>query len=308
MFWTNVKRIIRSGFFNFSRNAFVSLSSILVMTITLLVIGSLIFISAILHSSLNAIESQVDINVYFVTTATDSDITALQQKLEALPEVASVTYTTAEDALANFKARHENDEFTLQALKELGDNPLGAQLNIKAKDPSEYQSIADYLQNTPALSSDGNSIIDQVSYYQHEDSINKLNRIIAAADRLGSATTIFLVLVSILITFNTIRLSIFISREEIAVMRLVGASSAYIRGPFVVVGTLYGAIAGIIALLIFYPATVWLGKTTANFFIGMNVFNYYTSNFPEIFGIIMLSGMFIGAVSSYLAVRKYLKV
>lgn len=308
MFWTNTKRIIRSGFFNFSRNTFVSLSSILVMTITLFVIGSLIFLSAILDTSLNVIRDKVDINVYFVTTAQESDILALQKSLQALPEVSSVTYTSSDQALADFKARHQNDQFTLQALDELGTNPLGATLNIKAKDPSQYQGIADYLTNTPALSTGGAPIIDHINYYQNKASIDKLTAIINSANRLGTIITFMLIAISVLITFNTIRLAIFISREEIAVMRLVGANATYIRGPFVVVGVMYGAVAGLITLVLFYPVTLWLGGATQNFFIGLNVFNYYTENFAQIFLIIMGSGVIIGAISSYLAVRKYLKI
>ena len=117
-----------------------------------------------------------------------------------------------------------------------------------------------------------------------------------------------LIVISVLITFNTIRLAIFISREEISIMRLVGANSFYVRGPFVVVGTIYGVVAAIFTLLLFYPITFWLGGATENFFIGLNIFEYYTTNFGQIFIIILLSGMAIGALSSYLAVRKYLKV
>ena len=306
MLWTNTKRIIRSGFFNFSRNTFVSLSSILVMTITLFVIGSLIFLSAILDTSLNVIRDKVDINVYFVTTAQESDILTLEKSIKALPEVQSVTYTASDQALTDFKARHQNDQFTLQALDELGGNPLGATLNIKAKDPSQYQGIADYLTNK--TSTDSSNIIDRINYYQNKASIDKLTAIINSANRLGTIITFMMVAISILITFNTIRLAIFISREEISVMRLVGANSTYIRGPFVVVGVMYGAVAGLITLMLFYPVTLWLGGATQNFFIGLNVFNYYTANFAQIFLIIMGSGIIVGAVSSYLAVRKYLKI
>lgn len=308
MLWINVKRIIRSGFLNFGRNAFVSLSSVLVMIITLSVICSLIFVSAILNASLEEIKDKVDINVYFVTSAPEGDILSLQKTLESLPEVSLVTYTSREQALSDFQTRHQNDEITLQALDELGDNPLGASLNIRAKDPSQYQGIAEYLETKPILSKDGASIIDKVNYAQNKEAIEKLTSIINSAERLGSIITVVLIAISILITLNTIRLAIYISREEISVMRLVGANSFYIRGPFVVVGTIYGAVAGIITLIAFYPITFWLGDATANFFIGLNVFKYYTSNFGQIFAIIMASGMAIGAISSFLAVRKYLKI
>ena len=309
MIWVTVKRIIRSGFFGFWRNSFVSLSSILVMMVTLFVIGSTIFSGAILRSTLNEIRDKVDINVYFVNSAPVDDIMAIKNSLEQLPEVMPpVTYVSREEALAEFKKRHENDEFTLQALDEIGDNPLGAALNVKAKDPSQYETIANFLNSKNALSKDGTSIIDKVNYYQNKDTIDRLTKIINSANRLGFILTVFLILISVLITFNTIRLVIYMSREEISVMRLVGASTGYIRGPFFVAGGLYGFVSAIITLILFYPITLWLGKTTESFFVGLNVFDYYTSNFGEIFLIIVFSGIAIGSLSSWLAVRKYLKV
>ncbi|MES2213581.1 MAG: permease-like cell division protein FtsX [Patescibacteria group bacterium] len=307
--WITLKRIIRAGFFSFWRNGFVSLSAILVMAVTLFAIGTTIFSGAILKSTLDQIRDKVDINVYFVTTASEDDIMAVKTRLEQLPEVAPpVVYTSREDALATFKKRHENDQFTLQALEELGDNPLGATLNVKAKDPGQYENIAQFLQGKNALSADGSNIIDKVNYYQNKDAIDHLTRIIDSVNRLGLAINIFLIIISILISFNTLRLVIYMSRDEISVMRLVGASTGYIRGPFFVAGALYGFISAIITLILFYPVTLWLGKTTENFFVGLNLFHYYTSNFGEVFLVIVASGVAIGSISSYLAVRKYLKV
>jgi cell division transport system permease protein len=309
MVWIKLKRVIRSGFFSFWRNGFVSLSSILVMVVTLFVIGSTIFSGVILQSTLEQIKDKVDINVYFLTSATENDILAMKTKLEQLPEVVPpVAYVSREDALAAFKVRHQNDQFTLQALEELGDNPLGATLNIRAKDPSQYESIANFLQSKNALSSDGTTIIDKVNYDQNKDAIDRLTNIINSANSLGFILTIFLIIISILITFNTLRLVIYMSRDEISVMRLVGASTGYIRGPFFVAGAIYGFISGILTLLIFYPITLWLGSKTETFFVGLNLFKYYTNNFGQIFLIIVGSGIVIGSISSYLAVRKYLKV
>ncbi|MFO0718463.1 MAG: permease-like cell division protein FtsX [Candidatus Paceibacterota bacterium] len=308
MLKTNIKRIIKSGFFGFFRNGFVSLSSVLVMVVTLSVIGSVIFFGAILDSSLEAIRNKVDVNVYFVTTAEESDILAIKSSVEKLPEVKNVEYVSREEELANFRKRHENDQFTLQALDELGENPLGAKLNIKAKEPQQYEGIANFLQGENILSQNGKVIVDNINYAKNKDAINKLTQIIDSADRLGFLATIILVIISILITFNTIRLVIFISREEISVMRLVGASAIYIRGPFVVAGIMYGVIAGLLTLGIFYPITLWLGSMTESFFVGINVFEYYVSNFGEIFLVVVGSGVFVGAVSSYMAVKRYLKV
>ncbi len=309
MFWIKVKRVVRAGFFSFWRNGFISLSSILVMVVTLFVIGSVIFSSVVLKSTLDQIREKVDINVYFVTTAQENDILAMKKSLEQLPEVMPpVVYVTKEQALADFKKRHENDEFTLQALEELGENPLGATLNIKAKDPSQYESIARFIESRRTSNVGTDSIIDKVNYYQNKDAIDRLTKIINSANNLGLVLTLFLVAISILITFNTIRLVIYMSRDEISVMRLVGASDRYIRGPFFIAGSIYGFVSAIFTLILFYPITLWLGGKTADFFVGLNIFHYYLSNFGQIFLIIVGSGIAIGSISSYLAVRKYLRV
>src|SRR3954465_13754981 len=106
MFWTNIKRITRTGFFNFWRNGTVSLASVLIMMVTLTVIGFIIFSGAILNTSLDALRSKVDISVTFVPTASETDVLAIQHKIETLPEVSLVTYTSRDEALTAFKARH----------------------------------------------------------------------------------------------------------------------------------------------------------------------------------------------------------
>lgn len=307
-FTTKLKRVVKAGFFNFWRSGYVSLASILVMITALSVIGSVIFIGAVLNITMEELRNKVDINVYFVTAAAEEDILSLKTKIEALPEVNSIEYVSKDQALSNFRLKHENDQITIQALDELGDNPLGAVLNIKAKEPSQYEGIANFLNEENILSSAGQKIIDKINYFENRTAIDKLSRIINSVERLGLALSLALVLVSIIITFNTIRLAIYISREEISVMQLVGASRNYIRGPFVVTGILVGLISGLITMILFFPISYWLGNTTQSFFIGFNIFDYYLGNFFEILFIVVGSGIAIGAVSSFLAVRKYLKL
>jgi cell division transport system permease protein len=306
MFWTNTKRIIRTGFVNFWRDGFVSLSAVLIMTVTLLVVGGLLFSSALLTTTLQSVESKIDVSVYFIPTATQSDEAALQNKLEALPEVASVQFVSASDTLADFTARNQNDETTLQALDEVGGNPFGDSLAITAKDPSQYQDIADFLNNAGTLS-DGTNIIDKVNYAENQAAIDTLSAIIVGSREIGLALILALALISIIIIFNTIRLAIYIARDEIAVMRLVGASNRYVRGPFIVTGMMYGVVAGVITLILLYPITLWISSVTSTFFSGWSPFGYYLSDFAKIFLVIIGSGIVLGAFSSYLAVRKYLK-
>jgi cell division transport system permease protein len=308
MFWLTSKRIIRTGFLSFWRNSFVSLSSILVMTVTLFTIGALVFTSVILESVLTDLKSKVDVNVYFVASAPEGDIVRVKSSLEKMPEVDKVEYVTREEAIADFKEKHKDDYLTLQALDELADNPLGARLNIIAKDPSQYESIVKSLEDKSALSSADASIIDKVNYRQNKVVIDRLTAIISSAKQIGFALALVLVLISLLITFNTIRLVIYMSREEIAIMRLVGASNMYIRGPFIIGAIIYGFISALIAMALFYPVTLWLGGTTTEFFGGVNLFEYYVKHFFEMFLLLIGTGALLGAISSFLAVRKYLKV
>lgn len=292
---------------NFTRNAFVSMAAVLIMTVTLFTIGSVMFLIVGLNTSLSEIKNKVDISIYFTVKAEESEILAIKKSVEALPAVNTVTYLSKDEALDAFKKRHEGDSLTLQALDELGDNPLGGVLNVSAKDPSQYEAIADFLKGDSFLSKGASTIIDRINYFDNKVAIDRLTKIIRAFEKLGFVLSAILIAISVIIAFNTIRLAIFISREEISVMRLVGASNKYVRGPFVISGIIYGLLSGLLTLAIFYPITRWVGEFTASIFSGINFFTYYTSHFGEFFLIIVGSGVMLGAVSSWLAVRRYLK-
>ncbi|NBD73815.1 FtsX-like permease family protein [Patescibacteria group bacterium] len=303
------KRIIKAGFVNFWRNSFVSLASIIVMVITLFVIGALIFVNAMLEASLETIRDKVDVNVYFATDAPEESMLAIRDAVEGLPQVERVAYVSREQALANFEERHADDAVSLQALEELDENPLRASLRIKATEPELYEEVVAYLEeDAGALSAGGGPIIDEVNFRENQEVIDNLIGIINSMERFGLAVTITLIVASILITFNTVRLAIYTSRDEIAVMRLVGASHTYIRGPFVFEGIMYGIIAALITLVAFYPLTLYLADETEAFFGNINIFVYYTEHFGSIFLTIMGAGIVLGAVSSFLAVKKYLKL
>jgi len=308
--YTNIKRITYAGLHNFWRNGFVSLASVLVMVITLSFLASILFADAILSSTLHDIRNKVDINVYFDRTAQESDVMVVKDKLEQLSEVDQVTYISREQALINFRERHKNDQTKLQALDELDENPLRPVLNIKAHNPSQYESITHFLQSDSgedsAVSLSQDSLIDEVNYQQNRQVIDRLSTILNTAERLGVILMLVMITLAVIITFNTIRLAIYISREEISIMRLVGASKTYIRGPFVVSGMLYGIVSAIITLVIFIPITYWFAEFSRNFFLGFNVFNYYLTHFGYVFLWIVSAGIVVGALSSYLAVKRYL--
>lgn len=306
MFSTAIKRVIKFGFVHFWRNGFVSLASILVMTVALLVLSSLLLTKALLGSTLATIQDKVDINVYFTKSASEQEILVLKKEVESLPEVASVSYASEADELALFQARHANDELVLESLKMIDANPFGASLNIKAKTTTQYEGLALFLEEKKKENSA--SIIDKINFSRNKKAIDTLSVVTESSKKLGLGAVIFFVAVSLLITFNTIQLTIYMARDEISVMRLVGAGINYIKGPFVVGGIMYGVFSSVVTMLILLPIVYWAGPYTASLGTGLNLYHYYISNFIQIFGIILLSGVLIGILSSYLAVKKYLKI
>lgn len=301
-----MQRILRTGIVSFWRNGFVSLAAIFVMTMTLFIIGALMFLNGVVGEFVTYVKDKVDVNVYFIPDASEEDIFDLTDAVKNLPEVSFVEYAPADQVLTAFRARHQDDQLTLQALDELGENPFGATLSIKAKEPSQYAGIAQFL-NDRMRDPSGAPFIDNVNYAQNKAVIDQLERLTTFIERFGYAVIALFALASVLITFNTLRLAIYTAREEISVMRLMGAANGYIRGPFVVVGVLYGVISGLVALALFFPLTYVLrGATEVTF--GINIFALYIEQFLSFFFILLLAGAALGATSSFLAVRKYLSV
>lgn len=302
------KRTILAGLRGFYRNRTVSLSSIFILTITLSIVTSFYLFGAVFDYTLEQVKEKVDVRVYLTTDATEEQATEIRAKLLGLSDVKSVVYVSREQALLDFKKKHEGDQLTLQALEELGNNPFGASLSVIAKDTSRYAAIADQLSDESGLLGDSKGIIDKVNYYQIKDSIDKLNSIIGWTNTVGFWLSIVFVLMSCMIVYNTIRLAIFVYRDEIAVMKLVGASNMFIRGPFIVEALLYAIVATAITLVMFFPATVWVTRKTVFFFEGLNINAFYMSHFLELTLTLLIFGSVLTVVSSFLAVRKYLKV
>lgn len=306
-----IKRVLASGGKNFVRGGAVSAATVLIMTVTLGIIGFLIFFSALFSYSLDMLKDKVNISIYFVTTASEDEMFSMKDQLEKLPQVENVSYTSRDEALAAFRARKADDHLTLQALEEVGGNPLDASLKVRAKNLSEYESIVHFLKASPALSASGASIIDFINYEQNKqvrESIDRLSLLIQATRQVGFAVVILFAVASILIAFATIRLAIYSAKDEIAVMRLVGASNAYIQGPFIITGILTGVTAAAIVLLLLWPATWYAGAKTIEWFGGFSVAGYYSSHFLLVSVTLFASGILLGAVASVFAIRRYLKV
>lgn len=304
---TLLKRVLEAGLKGFYRNKTISIASIFILIITLTIIANLFLMQAIFNYSVDEIKKKVDISIYLKKDAQDATIVSMKQKLQALPNVKNVTYITKEDTLAKFQEDYKNDAETLAALNEIGTNPFGASFSVTANDTPDYELIMSKIQDERVLGDDYNSI-DKINYFDIKDSIANLNKIVQGAQTFGLFIVAILIAMSIMIIYNTVRLAIFTFKEEISVMKLVGASNTYIRGPFVVESGLYGLIASIIAVGLLYPITSWISSKTQSYFGGFDMHDWYSSHVLQIFLILLVSGVLVSTISSMLAVRKYLKV
>jgi cell division transport system permease protein len=306
MFWVNVKRIVKAGISNFWRNSMVSLSSVLVMVITLSILSFVLFANAIVEHTLVSLKDSVAISINLNDSATQERIDELKTDLENLPEVENVFYVSKEEALDRFLQRNLDEPILRAVVNELPDNPIRSYLDIKAVDIDKYASIQNFL-NEKYPSNRVDSIVEEINYTDKKLVIERLLLINQSIEYLGILIMGIFILLSILITLNTIRLTIFISKEEIKIMNLVGASRFYITGPFMVVGAMYGLISGILVLILLYPIAYAVGPRIKDAFFDFNLFSYYISNFGTFFMIILFSGMLIGIISSSIATKKYLK-
>ncbi|HEY4507640.1 MAG TPA: permease-like cell division protein FtsX [Candidatus Paceibacterota bacterium] len=306
MLWLNIRRVVRTGLLQVTRNGFVSFAAAAVMAVALSVIAGVAVFGGMLRVALDDIKDKVDVNVYLSTLATDDDVSALEEALTSLPEVASVTLLSADERLARFKENNAHDQSTLDVLEELDSNPLGAALMVKAKEPSQYAGVATFIQQNYPPGAVG-SIVTDVNYYRNREAIDNLTQVIGAADQLGFGIAIALILVAILVTLNTLRLAIFTSRDEISIMKLVGADSAYIGGPFLVAGAAYGLVAAAATLLLLLPVAYWLNPVTERFFRVTSSFDYLISHLGGTALLLIGSGVLVGAVSSLIAVHRYVR-
>jgi cell division transport system permease protein len=300
--FTIISRIFHFGFKNFWRNGWLSTATIAIMTLSLVGFLGLIIFGVVSHAAATAIQNEIDISVYFQTNTSEDEILNIQQSLQALPQVQSVDYISQDQALATFQQNHANDPTMSQVINDLDTNPLEASLNIKAKDPSQYPAINTYL-TAPSLA----SYIDTISYATNQDIIDRLATIVRDVEIGGWIAIILLALVAGLVVFNTIRLAIYSNREEIGVMRVVGASNSLVRGPYVVEGMLWGAIATVISLIIVAPILYFVSPYLDVFIQGLNIFQYFYTHIFQLFLYELLFGVVIGSFSSFWAVRRYLR-
>ena len=250
-----------------------------------------------------SLQEKVDVTAYFKSEATEEEIGAIKEAVQGLSDVRGVEYVSKEDALDEFKSKHSGDVLIQESLAELDTNPLQASLNIEAVDPSKYATIVSYLEANKFR-----SLIDKINFYENEAVISRVQRISGGIQNWGFVLTMALAMVAVLVTFNTIRLTIFNQKQEIEIMRLVGGSNWHIKAPYLVEGGLYGVFAALISIVIFYPLIYLASPKVEVLMPNASLMGYFTANALQYVLLVFLGGMLLGIVSSTVAIRRFLKI
>lgn len=305
MIATSIFRMLKMSFTNFWRNIWLSIATISVLVLTLVTLSILIALNVIGNSAIASIENKIDISVYLKPTINPEQSQTIEQHIRSLDGVSEVTFISKEQALQNFRERHKDSDLILESLTELDDNPLQPSFIVLASGTEYYQGIAKELSGD--LYKD---VVQEINYKDNKDVIERLTRITSITQRAGIGISIIFISISVLVAFNTVRLTIYTRKQEIEIMRLVGASNWFIRWPFLFEGIFYGIVATIINFGLLYPALIILGPKVNSLFINqqIDILNYVSQNLVLVlvsqFGVAMMIGIF----SSFVAIRRYLKI
>jgi cell division transport system permease protein len=300
----SIKRVLKFGFQSLWRNKGLSFQVVFTMMVAIFVFTSLFIFKELGVFMIQKAQEKVDISVYFKKDTGEDEILNIKKELARFSnEIEKVTYISQEKAQEVFLEKHKNDPLYLSALEEVGGNPFLPSLNIKAKDPVFYAQISEFLNQAPFK-----DLIEHVSYYQSSQLIDKLLSLIRGVKKAGLVAALVSILLVLLLTFNTIKLSIFAFRDEISTMRLVGASNRFIRGPFLVQGFLYGIISLVFVDVLIIIGAYFFNEGVKSWLFNFDLFQHIKANFTQILLWQFVFASLLGTISSFFAVRKYLKI
>ncbi|MEX1112895.1 MAG: permease-like cell division protein FtsX [Patescibacteria group bacterium] len=296
-------RLIKSAFTSFYRNGWLSVAATGIVTFSLVLVSIFALLMLLGTNVITAIQEKIDVEVFFSEDAKVADILTLKEQVEKHPNAASVEYVSKTQALEIYKGQSERNQRLVEQISE-EENPLPASIQIKAKNPDDLDAF------NPVLESDfAEPLVASRSDKENREIIQRLQRIVSFIRNVGLFISLVVLTFAVLVVFNTIRITIFSRREEIEIMRLVGASNAYIRGPFVLEGAFYGIIGTGIALLVVYLIVLAFGPALSSYLSDINedVPAYFRANLPLIVAVQLVTGIGVGVLSSYIAIRRHLR-
>jgi len=300
-------RVFKFALQDFWRNIWLSFITIMILVLALISVNLLIFFNALTDTAVKLVEEKVDLSIFFKPEAAEAKINEVKSFLVALPQVKEIKFISKDEALQKFKEKHKDEPKILEAIKEIGDNPLGASFVVKAYRTEDYSIILEKIKDPNILPDD---LVQDKNFDDHKLLIEKISNLKQKVSKGGLILITLFGLIAILIVFNTIRVAIYTHREEIGVMRLVGATSWFVRAPFILESVFYALVACLLTVVIIYPFLGVIQPYLINFFegAGLDILNYFNQNFFKIFGLELLATIILSVTSSSLAVSKYLRV
>jgi len=303
-------RIIRNGMASFARNVSLAIAAMAVMVVTLTIVLFSVVSSATLNHTITQLTDKINISIYLNDAVSAQQRDQLKHELRALSEVKNVTYVSKDQALAEYKLANANNKNLLTALNETGTNPLPASIAVDPTDPAKIDQIQALLKRPETIQLEDKQAGTSYSGNRKE-AIDSIARATNILKRVGAIGVVIFAVLSMLIIFNTIQMAIFNRRDEITIMRLLGASTSYIRGPFVVESIIYGILSALISVLIMDVLFLVSASALRASSLGLLDISYASSYFYQHFYILLTLqlavGIVIGAVSSIVATRRYLK-
>lgn len=306
--WLTFLRMCRYGVNNFSRNAWLTIAATAVMTITLLVVFITLSARNVLLDTVGEIRDKVDVSIYVKNDISDEDANKILEGLKGLSTVKRVDYITPEAARENFAKANKQDSGTLDALNE-ATNQFPGTFRINPTDINDTSELKNFTETNETVKANIDPNREPSFAGDRKSAIENIGRWVGFAERIGLVASVVFIAISSLIVFNTIRMAIFNRKDEIQMMKLIGADRNFIRGPFVVEAVVYGFIAAVVATAlgigILYASSEKLLSYGVN--VGGTI-DFLTSYIGlVVLGMIVMGGI-IGIISSLLATRKYLKI
>lgn len=306
--WVTFMRMCRYGVNNFSRNAWLTIAATAVMTITLFVIFTSVVARNVLVDTVDQLRDRVDMSIYVMNETPNSAIETISKELTDLETVTAVSYTSPEKARDNFIEENKDSADTLDAVKE-ATNRFPGTFSVKLVDINKTDELRAYVESSETLKEHIDPAREPSFAGDRRSSIESIGRAANFAQQVGIGASLVFVIISMLIIFNTIRMAIFNRREEIQMMKLIGAERSFIRGPFLVEAIVYGFFAAILASALGYVLLFIAAPSLESYQINVQP----TLNVAMYYGVFIVLGMIvvgaiIGVISSLLATRRYLKL
>lgn len=290
---------------NFFRNFWLSFITITIFVLTLITVNTVLIINVMADAALRSVEEKVEVSIYFTPEASEDLVKSVQGYLLGLGQVRDAIFISSEDSLDIFRERHAGNPVILDSLEEVEGNPFGHALIISARSPEDFDFILESVE-TPEFS----PFIKETDQTDYQAIIENI-RTLSSRVRLGGIILAgFFSLVAILIIFNTIRVAIYVHRDEIGIMKLVGANDWFVRGPFLLEAVFYSTIATAIIVGAVFASLGALDPWMAQYFgdIEVNLRQYFVDNWLLIFGSQFAALTVLSLVTTYLAMRRYLRV